>query len=112
MTDQHTKDHLISRLPRLIGSGVDYNDAINVINNMKEVSDWSKGWEETGRQHENRAEIALKSGNVETAGEAYFRAAISFHTGQAGNVENPSEKLRVQTLQRDCLLYTSDAADE
>ncbi|MCH2550473.1 MAG: alpha/beta hydrolase [Alphaproteobacteria bacterium] len=104
MTDQETKDHLISRLPRLIGSGVDYNDAISVINNMSEVSDWSKGWEETGRRHENRAEIAFKAGNLETAGEAFFRAAISFHTGQAGNVENPSEKLRVQTLQREAYL--------
>jgi hypothetical protein len=31
MRDDETKQHLISRLPRLIGSGVDYNDAMGVI---------------------------------------------------------------------------------
>ena len=43
MTDQSTRQHLIGRLPRLIGSGVDYNDAMGVIANMAEVADWSRG---------------------------------------------------------------------
>lgn len=104
MTDDDTRQHLIGRLPRLIGSGVDYNDAMGVIANLKEVADWSRGWEAAGKRHEARGAEALAAGNTITAGEAYFRAAISYHTGQAGNVENPAEKLRVQTLQREAYL--------
>lgn len=104
MTDESTRQHLIGRLPRLIGSGVDYNDAMGVISNMKEVADWSRGWEAVGERHEARGDAALAAGNTVTAGEAFFRAAISFHTGQAGNVENPAEKLRVQTRQREAYL--------
>jgi 2,6-dihydroxypseudooxynicotine hydrolase len=104
MTDDSTRQHLISRLPRLIGSGVDYNDAMAVIAGMKEVADWSRGWEAAGERHEERGNAALAAGNTVTAGEAFFRAAISFHTGQAGNVEDPAEKLRVQTRQREAYL--------
>ena len=104
MTDDQTRQHLIGRLPRLIGSGVDYNDAMAVIAGMKEVADWSRGWEAAGARHEARGDAALAAGNKVTAGEAYFRAAISFHTGQAGNVENAEEKLRVQTRQREAYL--------
>ncbi len=104
MTDDHTRQHLIGRLPRLIGSGVDYNDAMQVIANMQEVADWSRGWEAVGERHAARGDAALTVGNTVTAGEAYFRAAISFHTGQSGNVEDPAEKLRVQTRQREAYL--------
>ena len=104
MTYETTQQHLIGRLPRLLGSGVDYNDATEVITNMKEVADWSNGWEKVGHKHEIRGDEALALGNLITAGEAYFRATISFHTGQSGNVENPDEKLRVQTLQRKAYL--------
>lgn len=104
MTDDKTREHLIGRLPRLLGSGVDYNDATTVIANMKEVADWSRGWEAAGERHEARGDAALTAGNLTTAGEAFFRAAISFHTGQAGNVENPEEKLRVQSRQREAYL--------
>jgi 2,6-dihydroxypseudooxynicotine hydrolase len=104
MTDESTRQHLIGRLPRLIGSGVDYNDAMGVIANLKEVADWSRGWEAAGERHEARGDKALAAGNTVTAGEAYFRAAISFHTGQSGNVEDPAEKLRVQARQREAYL--------
>lgn len=104
MTDASTREHLIGRLPRLIGSGVDYNDAMAVIAGMEEVADWSRGWEAAGERHEARGDEALAAGNTVTAGEAFFRAAISFHTGQSGNVEDPDEKLRVQTRQRTAYL--------
>lgn len=104
MTDDSTRQHLIGRLPRLLGSGVDYNDAMTVIAGMEEVADWSRGWEAAGERHETRGAEALRAGNKATAGEAFFRAAISFHTGQSGNVENPEEKLRVQTRQREAYL--------
>ncbi|MBO6785070.1 MAG: alpha/beta hydrolase [Alphaproteobacteria bacterium] len=104
MTDDQTREHLIGRLPRLIGSGVDYNDAMQVISGMQEVADWSRGWEAVGARHEARGDEALKAGKTVTAGEAFFRAAISFHTGQSGNVEDPDEKFRVQTLQREAYL--------
>ena len=104
MTDDHTRQHLIGRLPRLIGSGVDYNDAMAVIGNLKAVADWSRGWEAVGARHEARGDEALAAGYTVTAGEAFFRAAISFHTGQSGNVEDAAEKLRVQTRQREAYL--------
>jgi hypothetical protein len=104
MRDDETKQHLISRLPRLIGSGVDYNDAMGVIAAMKDVADWSRGWEGVAEHHQARGDAALAAGNTVTAGEAYFRAAISFHTGQSGNVANPAEKLRVQGRQREVYL--------
>lgn len=104
MANETTQQHLIGRLPRLLGSGVDYNDAIEVITNMNEVVDWSKGWEKAGERHQIRGDKAFEAGDLITAGEAYFRATISFHTGQSGNVEDPDEKLRVQTLQRKAYL--------
>lgn len=104
MSDDQTREHLIGRLPRMLGSGVDYNDAIKVISDMKDVSDWLRGWEAAGARHEARGDTALVAGNKVTAGEAFFRAAISFHTGQAGNVEDHAEKLRVQSRQREAYL--------
>jgi 2,6-dihydroxypseudooxynicotine hydrolase len=104
MRDDETKQHLISRLPRLIGSGVDYNDAMGVIADMKDVADWSRGWEGVAEHHQARGDAALAAGNTVTAGEAYFRAAISFHTGQSGTVATPAETLRVQGRQREVYL--------
>ena len=63
MTDDSTREHLIGRLPRLIGSGVDYNDAMTVIADMKEVADWSRGWEAAGERHLKRGDEALAASN-------------------------------------------------
>jgi len=63
MSDDAAKELLIGRLSRLIGSGVDYNDAIGVISAMKEIAGWSRGWESAGDAHLERGDAALAAGN-------------------------------------------------
>ena len=58
-------------------------------------------WEAIGRMHEALGDEALAAGRTITAGEAFRRAALCFHSGQAAFFADPDEKHRVQLLQRD-----------
>jgi dipeptidyl aminopeptidase/acylaminoacyl peptidase len=91
----------IGRLPRILNSGVDYNDLQKIIQGSPGDMEWSRRWEEFGAMHEELGDQALKDGSTRSAGEAFVRAAVYYHTGQSGNHSDPSEKARLQHRQQE-----------
>lgn len=84
------------RMPRVLVSGVDYNDFQVVRSRIKKMSDWCPEWEKMGAVHEELGAEARNSGRTTTAGEAFRRAALCYHTGQVVFFDDAKEKNRVQ----------------
>jgi len=87
------------RYPRLLVSGVDYNDAQQVLRRIKRMDDWCPEWERMAAVHDALGDEAERAGQTVTAGEAFVRAAIYYHIGQSVYFADPVEKRRVQELQ-------------
>lgn len=100
MSSDLLKETIQLRYPRLLASGVDYNDAQTVVGRIKRFEDWCSEWEAMAAMHESLGDEALREGRTLTAGEAFMRAAIYYHTGQSVYFEDPAEKRRVQERQR------------
>ena len=64
---------------RFIANGVDYNDFVRTISTVERWEDWLAAWTVTAEVHLGLAEHARAQGNRRSAGEAYLRAAISYH---------------------------------
>ena len=89
------------RFPRLIVSGVDYNDARIALSRIKKMDDWMPEWVRLGEMHEALGEAAFGDGRTVTAGAAYRRAAIYYHTGQSVYFADADKKYRIQERQQE-----------
>ena len=87
------------RYPRLLASGVDYNDAQAVLERITRIEDWCAEWVAMAEAHEALGDEALRDGRALTAGRAFVRAAIYYHTGQSVSFDDPAGKRRVQERQ-------------
>ena len=101
VADALLTETLALRYPRLLVSGVDYNDVQAVLGRLERFDDWCRAWVAMAEAHERLGEEALAAGRTVTAGEAFVRAAIYYHTGQSVFFDDPAEKRRVQERQRD-----------
>ena len=101
MADDLLKETLALRYPRLLASGVDYNDIQAVRGRLTRFEDWCAAWVALAEVHERLGEEALAAGHAVTAGAAFVRAAIYYHTGQSVSFDDPAEKRRIQERQRD-----------
>ena len=100
MSDDLLRETIQLRYPRLLVSGVDYNDTQTVLKRINRFADWCPQWVEMASVHEKLGDQALQEGRAVTAGEAFMRAAIYYHTGQSVYFADPSEKIRVQEMQQ------------
>src|SRR5690242_5338754 len=64
---------------RLISNGVDFNDFVRTTSSISRWDDWLDAWTATADVHRGLAEQGLADGHRRSAGEAYLRAAISYH---------------------------------
>ncbi|MGB9185973.1 MAG: alpha/beta fold hydrolase [Solirubrobacteraceae bacterium] len=64
---------------RFIANGVDYNDFVRTTGAISSWEEWLDAWTGTAETHVELAERALERGYHRSAGEAYLRAAVSFH---------------------------------
>jgi hypothetical protein len=64
---------------RFVANGIDYNDFVRTTGSISRWAEWLDAWSATAEGHVALAEDALATGHRRTAGEAYLRAAISFH---------------------------------
>lgn len=101
MGDDRLKETLELRHPRLLASGVDGNDIQTVLGRLKRFEDWCAEWVAMAELHETLGDQALREGRAVTAGEAFARAALYYHTGQSVYFADPGAKRRVQERQRD-----------
>lgn len=65
--------------PRLIANGVDYNDFVRTTAKICHWEDWLDAWCATAEVHRELALEAERAGHRRSAGEAFLRAAVSYH---------------------------------
>lgn len=99
MTD-YLAEIVEQRLPRLLVSGVDYNDARSMLSRMRSLADWRPKWDRMAAMHEALGDAALRQGNSITAADAFRRAALYYHVGQAVFFDDPDEKYAMQLRQQ------------
>ena len=65
--------------PRMIVQGIDYNDLMTTGARIRVWEDWCREWCVTAAGHEELAQKAEAEGNIASATEAYFLAAMAYH---------------------------------
>jgi pimeloyl-ACP methyl ester carboxylesterase len=65
--------------PRFVSQGVDFNDFQRTTARIERWDEWLDAWTESAREHRTLADEAEKAGDRLTAGEAFVRAALSYH---------------------------------
>ncbi|MBI2347497.1 MAG: alpha/beta hydrolase, partial [Deltaproteobacteria bacterium] len=65
--------------PRMIVQGIDYNDFMTTGARIKVWDDWCREWCKTAAMHEELARKAEAEGNIASAAEGYFLAAMAYH---------------------------------
>jgi 2,6-dihydroxypseudooxynicotine hydrolase len=82
MPDARVQSAVDHWAPRFIQAGVDYNDFARTTARVERWEDWLDAWSETASEHAELAQAAEDAGHVQTAGEAWLRAAVCFHFGK------------------------------
>jgi 2,6-dihydroxypseudooxynicotine hydrolase len=65
--------------PRLIANGVDYNDFVRVTSSISRWDEWLGAWTAVADAHRSLADEAVDAGHLQSAGEAFLRAAVTYH---------------------------------
>jgi pimeloyl-ACP methyl ester carboxylesterase len=68
--------------PRFVANGVDMNDFQRVTGSVETWEEWLPVWVANGDAHAGYAREAEERGRSRTAGEAWNRAALSYHFGK------------------------------
>jgi len=68
--------------PRFTAQGVDPGDFARVTAGIERWADWLGAWRDNGDLHAGLAAEAVARGWSRTAGEAWIRAAVSYHFGK------------------------------
>jgi alpha-beta hydrolase superfamily lysophospholipase len=93
------QEKALFHLPRLLASGVDYNDFLLILNGLQDWGQWPAAWERAAELHEALANQALNGGRTISAGEAFARAAVYYHTAQTVIFDDLDSKKRLQMRQ-------------
>ncbi len=79
MPDARVQAAISNWAPRFVSQGVDFNDFRRTTSTLERWDNWLGAWVGNGELHQGLAEEAEAAGNALTAGEAWVRAALSFH---------------------------------
>ena len=82
MPDERVQAAIRNWGPRFISQGVDYNDFFSTTARIETWDQWCREWVATGDMHTELGSRAEASGNGLSAGEAFIRAALSYHFGR------------------------------
>jgi 2,6-dihydroxypseudooxynicotine hydrolase len=80
--------------PRLISNGIDYNDFVRTTGSISRWEEWLDAWSATADVHREFGERAEQEGRGRTAGEAFLRAAVSYHFAKFVWVLDPERNRR------------------
>jgi 2,6-dihydroxypseudooxynicotine hydrolase len=80
--------------PRLIANGVDFNDFVRTTASLERWDEWLDAWTATAEVHQSLAHEARDRGYVQSAGEAFLRAAVSYHFAKFVWVLEPERNRR------------------
>jgi pimeloyl-ACP methyl ester carboxylesterase len=79
MADARVQAAIDNWAPRMLSQGIDYNDFVRTNAKIERWEEWLGAWSENAELHLRLAKEAEEEGRLLTAGEAYVRAALSFH---------------------------------
>src|SRR5215467_2948602 len=82
MPDEQVRSAIANWGPRFTAQGVDPNDFARVTGGLERWEDWLGAWCANGDAHAALAADAAGRGRDQTAGEAWVRAALSYHFGK------------------------------
>ena len=79
MPDERIRAAIANWAPRFTSQGVDPNDFRRVTSGLERWDEWLDAWCANGDLHAGLAREAEARGRTRTAGEAWVRAALSYH---------------------------------
>ena len=79
MPDSKIESAVQNWAPRFTSQGVDYNDFVRVTSGLEHWEDWLDAWCANGDMHAELARQAEAESRSLSAGEAWVRAALSYH---------------------------------
>ena len=79
MPDKKIESAIANWAPRFTSQGVDYNDFVRVTAGLEHWDDWLDAWCANGDMHAELARQAEERARTRSAGEAWVRAALSYH---------------------------------
>ena len=79
MADERVQAAIRNWAGRFIVNGIDYNDFARTTAGVSRWDQWLDAWTATAETQVELARQALDQGHRRTAGEAYVRAAVSYH---------------------------------
>lgn len=82
MADERIEAAIAHWAPRFTSQGVDMNDFHRATQGLETWDEWLPAWRANGDMHTELAVEAEGHGRPRTAGEAYVRAALSYHFGK------------------------------
>jgi pimeloyl-ACP methyl ester carboxylesterase len=94
--------------PRLIANCIDYNDFVRTTAAIARWEEWLDAWCATAEAHRALALDARAHGHEQSAGEAFLRAAVSFHFAKFVWVLDPARN-RIATEAAARALYDAHA---
>jgi 2,6-dihydroxypseudooxynicotine hydrolase len=77
--DERVQAAINNWAPRFTSQGVDYNDFVRTTSKVERWEQWLDAWCATGDMHAELARAAEEKRRLLTAGEAWVRAALSYH---------------------------------
>jgi len=82
VADERIRAAIANWAPRFVSQGVDFNDFQRVTAPLETWPEWLPAWEANGDLHAELARAAEAAGRTLTAGQAWNRAALSYHFGK------------------------------
>jgi 2,6-dihydroxypseudooxynicotine hydrolase len=79
LPDERIEAAIANWAPRFVSQGVDFNDFQRVTRPLETWPEWLPAWVANGDVHAQLAREAEEQGRTWTAGEAWNRAALSYH---------------------------------
>jgi 2,6-dihydroxypseudooxynicotine hydrolase len=80
--------------PRLIANGVDFNDFVRTTSAISRWAEWLDAWTATADVHHSLAVEARDAGHLQSSGEAFLRAAVTYHFAKFVWVLDPERNRR------------------
>jgi dienelactone hydrolase len=94
MADERVQAAITHWAARFIANGVDYNDFVRTTAAIDSWDEWLPAWTATAEMHGDLAQRAQADGHLRSAGEAYLRAAVSYHFSKFVWVVDPERNRR------------------
>jgi 2,6-dihydroxypseudooxynicotine hydrolase len=94
MPDERVQVAMNNWGPRMIGNGIDYNDFVRVTSGIERWDEWLAAWSAAADVHHSLALQARESGHSQSAGEAFLRAAVTYHFSKFVWVLDPERNRR------------------